>query len=93
MRIGKYSITSDSNQFIINEVKVNTKEGSKNFSKDMLTNTNYFTSVSGLLAHIAKLELMASTNEFDSAEEAMASFKASLLTIEQELIEAIKGRG
>ena len=85
MRIDNYDITSDGNQFIVNEVKVNTNKESKNYQKEMLVNPNYFTSVSGLLSHIAKNELMVSVNTFDTIDGAVCGFKSSLAAVEHQI--------
>lgn len=90
MRIDSYDITSDSNQFIVNEVKINTDEKSKNFGKEMLTKPRHFTSVQGVLSHIAQNELMVSVNEFDSVETVISDFKISLGLIEQQIKDACK---
>jgi len=90
MRIDDYDITSDGQQFILSDVKINTDEESKNFGKEMLVNKKYYTSVDGLLSSIAKNELMISVSNFDSVKDVIDTFKVNLLYLQDEIINAVK---
>ena len=54
MRIGKYDITADKNQFILSEVSTVKDEKSNNFGSETLTNKKFYPTMPQLIAGLQK---------------------------------------
>ncbi len=84
MRIDKYDITADNNQFVLAEVRAVTDEKSKNFGETVLVNKTFHTSWKGLLSGLSKRELKDAINEFNGIKDVENAFKFSLVYLEGE---------
>ena len=89
MRIDKYDISADTNQFILSEVRVVTDEKSKNFGETVLVNKTFHTSWEGLLIGLSKREMKESVKIFSDIKEVENAFKFSLMHLSGEIKEAL----
>lgn len=80
MKVGKYFITSDEYQFIVQEKKIikdgkNTKK--ENIGSEKLVNIGYFTTLEGIMQFLAMREIRMNDDLLDAQKE-IAKLRAEI---------------
>ena len=77
---GKYRIRQDSYQFILEELTVVSKEGSKNFGQEKWITLGFFTKIPHIITFLMKLEISSETiSSFQQVSDKIDKFGEACL--------------